>query len=137
MDSKKNTIDKIFITDNLKLLFDINKRKDNLKKIDFCRETGINKNTVTTWINKNVIPASGNLKVITQYFNRCLKISLTEDRLLHKDLRQFLTGWGFNMVLQENIAQYLTIRELKLLERFRSMPEHKKSTIENLLTDFE
>lgn len=134
---KKNENITTFISSNLKLLFDLDKEKNNLKKVDFCRKTGINKSTITKWIYKNIKPGPGNLLLLLQYFNRNLKTNISEDQILYEDLEKILVGWSFDTILKESMAQYLTIAEIKIIENYRKLPDEKKQIIENLLNYFE
>lgn len=117
--------------DNIINLFDLNKVKNKQKKIDFCRETGVSKGAVNTWLTKYMIPTKSNLKRIADYFNKWLDLDLTAEGLLEGSI--IVTP---NRV-REDDARYLTSSEKKLIDKLRSLPKHKKETIEKLINDFE
>lgn len=133
MYSINNMKNRINISDNLKFLFNLNKQKNNQKKIDFCRETGISQTTITTWLHKNVKPTGGNLKTLTDYFNKWLSLSLTIDALLHENIEKK----NYYSMVKEEAEEYAPDLTKKLIEQIQRLSTKGKKTILDLLKDFE
>jgi hypothetical protein len=142
MQANYTTSDTIMNTGSLKFstnliyLFEINKQKNNQKKIDFCRETGITKGAVTKWIYKRVIPNQGNMKRISDYFNKWLELEITIEDLLNTsiDALDQKPNWVFKETEQGYGVKDLNKRIQKELDR---ISVNGKQTILNLLKDFE
>jgi len=134
----KNLTNNIFITNNnnmlsynLKYLFKLNKEKNNLKIIDFCRKSGINQNTVTTWIQNKKYPNKSNLQLLIDYFNKNLALNISLENIINNSIEIAA------LVVKESKSDYLTEDEKQIIEKYRHLENHKKDTIKKLLNDFE
>lgn len=117
-----------YFYNNVKFLFDLNKKKNFLKKADFFRETNISRTSLNRW-KQGSIPARTTLNRIVDYFNNWLKLNLSPGDLLNKDLTKYLA----DIKIKEPDHAYLNEAEKQLINYFRRLNQKDQELILTLI----
>lgn len=125
---RKVTTSSHVIYSNLEFLFKLNREKNNQKKSDFFRETNISRQALGKW-KQGSIPARTTLNRIVDYFNNWLKLNLTPDDLLNKDLKKYLA----DIKVKEPDHTYLNESEKQLINHFRRLNKKDQELILSLI----
>lgn len=108
---------------NLLYLLNLNYEKNNLKKIDFFKETSIHPTSDTNW-KSGKVPAQTTLKRICNYFNEKLLIDIECSDLVEKDLTKILIN---------NHKNRYSVEDLAILGHLKKMTTEKKHIILELI----
>ena len=116
---------------NIKYLFKLLKQNNNLKKVDFTRETRIKRSAIYKWENIGSIPTETNLEIIKNYFNKHLSLALVVGDILYKNLELLSID-----TIKENIHIYLTEHEKERILNIRKLNNGQKELLDAIIREF-
>lgn len=115
--------------DNVQFLLQLNKEKNNQRKVDFFRETNISRQSLHNW-KQGSVPASTTLNRVIGYFNKWLRLELTPALLLNTDLT---AGGPPSGGVAEAPPPYIIDKERQLLIKFRKLHGNDQQLIMQLI----